>query len=318
MNKRRIQRQTLFNVFSKQLELGGVTPVGVFVCPLCRAGFCADALDGASPSLTLAHIIPDCLGGRAGSATLSCVQCNNDNGASIESYLLERFKYEDWEHGYGKKTARMTGEFGSIGIELTRSAPTSGWDIHPLEKHSNPRSLEQYRSWMDNLAHAPNQDPKLSFTWTIRNRPAAVSAGICQSAYLTMFAYFGYDFAFREQYEKYRNHVLNPSQTPCPVKINMVAPDAWNVLGVGEANVMFVRKPFKSIGVFMRFKPDDGRDRGFCIFFPSPEDENGTPPDFEMGPVEGVLLPRKTEILAHEPWALSRGWSAFTQRPIQP
>lgn len=308
------QRKALFAVFSKQLELGGVTPTGIFVCPLCREGFLPEALDGTEPSITLAHIIPDARGGKPSSATICCVKCNNGNGTSIESFLLERFKYEDWEHGHGKWNARLSGNFGNIGIDLTRASPASNWKFRPVDKQSNPKSIELYQEWVGQLASSLGQESELKISWSLRNRPVAISAAICQSAYLTMFAYFGYDFAFRDEYEKFREHIINPHQSPCPVKLNMVGTEALqSALGDEESKVMFVRKPFDGIGVFMRFRPKEGRARGFCVIFPKPEGEEPVP-EFEMGAVEGVLLPRRTELLAIDPWALTRSWKAFIQR----
>ena len=58
------RRRHLFDHYMRNLVLFKVNPAGIFVCPLCQDGIRKEALDGKEPYLTLAHVIPDKLGGR--------------------------------------------------------------------------------------------------------------------------------------------------------------------------------------------------------------------------------------------------------------
>src|SRR2546421_8889508 len=70
------ERQRLFDLFTRQPGHQDLTQGMIFYCPLCRRPFGREALAAHSLLLTLAHIIPDALGGTW--TTLACIKCNND------------------------------------------------------------------------------------------------------------------------------------------------------------------------------------------------------------------------------------------------
>jgi len=75
------KRQKLFEVNSAGLVALRMGKPDTFVCPLCVKVFTKDdlkpkdTLRGTELQLTLAHMIPEALGGRL--CTLACKDCNN-------------------------------------------------------------------------------------------------------------------------------------------------------------------------------------------------------------------------------------------------
>ncbi len=100
------RRAMLFDQFTKQRGHEDVTRGEIFFCPLCRTPFSREALDPAHLRLTLAHIIPDALGGTW--TTLACDECNNDKGGhELEADLAASMRVSDWVQGTGSLEVRM-------------------------------------------------------------------------------------------------------------------------------------------------------------------------------------------------------------------
>src|SRR5437868_5949014 len=92
-------RERLFDDYSERLARVQPEAAGTFICPLCQKPFTQAALSGNNPALTLAHVLPESLGGSF--CTLTCAPCNNDMGSDLEAFLLERFRAEDAMQGVG-------------------------------------------------------------------------------------------------------------------------------------------------------------------------------------------------------------------------
>jgi hypothetical protein len=112
------ERERLFTLYSRQLDRFRVDPPGIFVCPLCRVGVGPETLRGPNPLVSLAHVVPQALGGRH--YTLTCTACNNGNGTRLEAALCDKLRYDDWCVGVGTRPARLTGDFGELGVEFRR------------------------------------------------------------------------------------------------------------------------------------------------------------------------------------------------------
>src|SRR5437899_1275830 len=109
-------RNRLFEFYSTHLSHCMPDRQGVFVCPLCLRSFTREALDGPTPRLSIAHVVPKKMGGRL--CTLTCTECNNNSGTRIEADLFERFLAEDTWNGAVKTEARLSGPFGNVGIDF--------------------------------------------------------------------------------------------------------------------------------------------------------------------------------------------------------
>lgn len=100
-----IRRGKQFDRFVGQPGHEDMTQGQFFFCPLCRRPFDRDATGGDNPQLTLAHIIPQSLGGTW--ATLACAPRNNGHGHTIETDLLESHRVSDWVGGRGSIEVRI-------------------------------------------------------------------------------------------------------------------------------------------------------------------------------------------------------------------
>src|SRR5258708_2384810 len=91
------KRQRLFDLFTRQPGHQDLTQGMIFYCPLCRRPFGREALAADKLLLTLAHVIPDALGGTW--TTLACIKCNNDDGGrKLEADLAASRRMTDWVH----------------------------------------------------------------------------------------------------------------------------------------------------------------------------------------------------------------------------
>ena len=115
--KNAARRGRLFDLYVRQPGHEDVTQGRIFWCPLCRRPFEREATAGDNPRLTLAHIIPESLGGNW--TTLACADCNNGNGHEIEVDLLASHRFADWAAGRGTMKVRM-GEDGKVRAESRR------------------------------------------------------------------------------------------------------------------------------------------------------------------------------------------------------
>ncbi len=194
-----------------------MAPADSFVCPLCREIFSREALDCPNPGVSLAHIVTEALGGRR--YTLTCTDCNNRIGTELESHLVEKFRYDAWTQGVGIRSARMSGEFGEVGAQFQLSKDTSNWAIYFDLKQSNPAHFERLKHWLACSGGRPNPELTWTMKWSARFTPPRVCAAIIQSAYLLMFDYYGYEFAFHPHYEPTRNFILNPQEGNPPQNI---------------------------------------------------------------------------------------------------
>jgi hypothetical protein len=300
-------RQRLFELYSRQLELGGVTPIGIFICPLCGDGYTQDALNGPNPTVSLAHVVPAALGGKL--VTLACTRCNNGNGARLEAELIHHFGYQDWSKGVGTRNARLSGEFGNIGVEFKRSPDNSNWALYFVAAQTNPAHLTAFEEW--SRKHAENPDAEITWriSWTARKRPTEVGAAIYQSAYLLMFAYFGYDFVFPSPFGKLREHIVRPKEISWPGHINDLIPNSVSaILGQRDAAVMFVREPIPCLSAILRFRPRDGEERTLGVLLPPPETDEEQIPTIEQGKLNGVSVPYRPEILSTRPHYFAGLW----------
>lgn len=302
------ERRRLFDLYAAQFVAGGCTPDDCFVCPLCRDGYLRPALDGPDPAVSLAHVVPRSQGGKH--CTLTCTACNNGNGAGLESDLLERFRYDDWAAGVGEWPIRLSGAFGEIGaaLRIREPGPPVGLSIYAEERRSDRRTMAALLGGASPFA-GPDGDSRWTFRWSVRHRPGRIGAAIYQSAYLMMFAHFGYDFAFRDQYEPLRQQIFHPDEAIWPGRVFVLSADDFrSPLLRREGAVMFVRQPEPCVAVLLRFHPPEGRERVLGVLLPGPEADDGRVPLLEPGPLDGAVVPYRPEVLASRTHHFAELW----------
>ncbi|MBX7106043.1 MAG: HNH endonuclease [Gemmataceae bacterium] len=280
-------REKLFDDYAERLarQIGGGTRT--FVCPICQEKFAKNDVYGENPRLTLAHVIPEALGGTF--CTLACAGCNNNIGCELEAYLLDRFRAEDAMRGVGTIGGRLVGDFGSVGVEF-RSAPSGEpWPLFIIEKQTNLAVIRELETALDVPVESGTAMIKSSIKPYFRHRPSRVSAALYQSAFLAMFAYFGYEFAFDTRYAKLRDQIQKPDETILPGVFDQ-PPEAWaNEVLPEPHSVMMVKRPYSYILPVFRLRPKVGLSRVIGVPLPGLDDPVW-PPVRPRGKVDGVLV----------------------------
>lgn len=279
-------RENLFNDYSGRFaDVGG--QADSVQCPICLTIFGRDALVGDRPKLTLAHVLPESLGGTF--CSLACAGCNNDIGSDLEAFLIERFRAEDAMNGVGKLPGRLVGDFGSIGVEFQAAPPGEPWTVLVIEKQTNAADLQKLNLALGAKLDAPSTKIAAQIMPRSRNRPNRVSAALYQSAYLLMFAYFGYDVVNDLRYAKLREQILRPDEDILQAEFDM-PPEAWaNKELPDNHGVLIVKEPEPFIMPVFRLRPVGGRSRVIGVRLPG-LDNTTWPRPRPKGRVKGVVV----------------------------
>jgi HNH endonuclease len=305
------RRAMLFDQFTKQRGHEDVTRGEIFFCPLCRTPFGREALDPANLRLTLAHIIPDALGGTW--TTLACDECNNDKGGhELEADLAASMRVSDWVQGTGSLEVRM-GD-GSVLATATRFPDENRWHFEITTPMASPSVQELHRRG-EAIVQNPAAAQTMNFTLPLY-RPGRCWAAVCQSAYLLMFHYYGYDFARSPTYGPLRQQILRPDEQIVTGNIFIMGEDvAANVLQGKQAAVMFILKPVRAVLAVMRFRSPGKVNLVLAVVMPGP----GEPPlePTAITNFSGTVVPHEPELMAEQQgllWLRWHQWRAIHER----
>ncbi|QVL31254.1 hypothetical protein KIH39_20765 [Telmatocola sphagniphila] len=301
------KRQKLFEVNSAGMAALGMGEPDTFVCPLCVKVFTKDDLKPiGTPKvpefrLTLAHIIPEALGGRL--CTLACKDCNNGVGKALEAALKEQFVVEDAVKGTGKLRARLAGDFGNVGVEV--SFPGDGgqpWQLEPVARISNPVHAASLDKMLEGTEANPQAGPRSELKFEYKHQPGVVGAALYHVAYLMMFHYFGYPFVASPLGHQLRAQFREPDKDILP-RYFPVPPEDWVAANVDAARkhaVVLIQEPYIGIHIMMRFHPDKGLPRVIGVAL---SDLDGMSwPTGPVGLVRGAIVRIKTDGEELPPW----------------
>lgn len=306
------RRAHLFEQFTKQRGHEDVTRGEFFFCPLCRDPFGRDALDPANLRLTLAHIIPEALGGTW--TTLACDKCNNDKGGhELEADLAASMRVSDWAQGTGSLEIRA-GD-GRVRATATRFPAENRLHFEITTPMASPAVQEMKRRY-EAVAQNPAAAQPMKFTlpWY---RPGRCWSAVCQSAYLLMFHYYGYDFARSPTYGPLRQQILRPDEKIVSGNIFVMGEDvAANVLQGRQAAVMFMLKPVRAVLAVMRFRSPGKVNTVLGVLMPGP----GEPPLEPVGITDcsGTVVPHEPEMMGKQQglfWLRWHQWRAIHEQP---
>ncbi len=292
------KRERMFDRFVAQPGHEDITQGRYFYCPLCRSGpFPREATGGENPLLTLAHIVPDSLGGTW--TTLACAKCNNGHGHEIEADLLAHQKVGDWLHGRGPLNVRM-GDDKKVRAEFHRGVEGSGLHFEVKTPMLNP-AVQAHKAQLENLK--PGHGFRVSMPWF---RPNWVCAAVCQSAYLLMFRWFGYDFARNPQYNFVREQIFRPDSDVAATILELSVDDAEGFLDGKQAAVVFTRGPMQAILAVLRFRSPGGREQVLAVAMPGPGEDMLSSVNLS-GITYGPLID-SPEVLSNQKDALILSW----------
>jgi hypothetical protein len=196
--------EQMFQVLSADLSARRPESANAILCPLCMQAFTSDAI--SERRISVEHIIPSALGGAL--EAITCTECNNTHGSTLESHLVRAMQALDSLEGKGAIPAvfHNSGGHVSANIEWRSDAPT---EIKIVGKASNPAGVGAIR---DSI----KEGGTLNFTLTLGFMAEPYYRAILRVAYLAAFAYFGYGFALSEGASQVRR-VLDGDAVPSGV-----------------------------------------------------------------------------------------------------
>lgn len=194
------RKQEWFDLGAAAAERLFGRPVG-YVCPLCVHAFPSTAL------LSLEHAPPESIGGKE--VCLTCRQCNNSAGSSVDGQLALARERRDWSRGDSSKRQRATLDVGGnrVRFDLERT-PDLVTTLHSLPLQNNPvESLAFDEALKRALDDAGEAGIKYRFR-PIDDRHVRVS--LLRAAYLVAFAVLGCRYALRTELKPVRQQIANP------------------------------------------------------------------------------------------------------------
>lgn len=241
------KRQQRFNDLS--INLGFYTNneiPGQFVCPICLTLF--DSINDLSD----AHIVPEAMGGSL--VTITCRKCNNEVGRTIESYEIERAKFNRTFLGDGKNSWRVrlypldsNKESGKVlaDMSLIEDGQKQTWKFKIVDRQYNPAALNEIIKSLMNPSGGFNVNFRAKAGW------CRAKLTYLHSAFLFLFDQFGYEW------------VLNPCTTPIREQIQKPQEDliSFNTIQLPKFSGDLTKPSLNLI-----VKPKESK--GFLVIFP--------------------------------------------------
>jgi len=181
-----------------------------YICPLC---FNAIQDNNAKSQLTEEHVPQVSLGGK--SVTLTCKNCNNSCGSSIDFYLLNTIKaieQKTFKHGTDRNVYILHGQKHlNASIKIKES---NDIELFVSDKNNNPNVLKYFQEDIllkDSIINVQNKNLSLN------HRMFYIA--LLKNAYLILFSYFGYTFLMDKYYDRLRTQILNPNSIILPYQL---------------------------------------------------------------------------------------------------
>ena len=211
----------------------------LYYCPICGIGYPeSSAITGAD--LTLEDVPPRSVGGKP--ILLTCRQCNSTAGHKIDVCTASKKKFEE----FGRVVCDQ--EKGTISVVTLSMADFSiatsicterSFDVIPLPNANPPATIEKYKEYLGNFAanNVNGFEFKLSMTQKYDHRFYKLSQ--LKSAFLLMFAWLGYRYAFDPRLEAVRRQIQEPENDILGTRFWIEGTESTPL-----KKVMFMRNPF--------------------------------------------------------------------------
>ena len=250
------KRLSIFRYGSKAIAKYLNGDSSLYYCPICSLGYPeSSAITG--DSLTIEHIPPESAGGKP--ILLTCRNCNSLAGHTVDVSVSSKNKFAEFENimfGEDKGTIPFaTLSLGDLQI-ATSIHKENSLDIRPLEKANSPTIIDKYKKHLMNHSH--DLQFKLSISHKYDSRLFKLS--YLKSAFLLLFAWLGYRYAFDTRLNGVRQQLQKP-------KSDILGTRFW-IEGNGNVplnKIMFLSSPLPMFLVSFN---------NFCIVLPSLESKN--------------------------------------------
>jgi hypothetical protein len=164
---------------------------GMIMCPLC---FQVVMLDADETSLvSLEHAPPSQLGGKV--VGLTCKDCNNTHGTTLDSKLIEYYRVTRSLVGDGSRFTNanlQVNELPPIRVNFN-IAGNNSWQMFPIVKASNPDTIAKVNHIFERTQKSPYEKFSLVLQFD-QPHDRIVRVALIRAAYLIAFGQFGYGF----------------------------------------------------------------------------------------------------------------------------
>jgi hypothetical protein len=306
-----IRRERLFELFTRQPGHEEMTRGEYFFCPICRNPFGRDALGADNLRLSLAHIIPDVLGGTW--TTLTCVTCNNEKGGrDLEADLVESLRLGDWLEGIGPIRVRI-GDEGRVRAELRRFPAENRLAFTITTPMANPATADLKRRG-DEIQRKASGSLRFRLRFPLY-RARRCWAAVCQSAYLLLFGQFGYDFARHPTYSRLREQIIRPDEHLLDGNIFVLGENAAQILNGSQGAVMFVNEPVRALLAVLRFRSPGKLEQVLGVMLPGPGDPDL--PCLDLKRFSGAIVPYEPDLMSEQAGYLWMRWHMWRKENEQ-
>ena len=200
------RRLRIFRYGSKAIAKYRNGDSSLYYCPICGLGY-PEASAIAGDNLTLEHIPPDSIGGKP--ILMTCRNCNSLAGRTIDVSIASKKKFGEFEDiVFGQKKGIVPSVTLSLGDLHVAAAihKENSFDIRPIENANSPIILDMYKKHLMN--HSNNLQFKVSISHKYDNRFFKLS--YLKSAFLLVFAWLGYRYAFDTRLDVVRQQLQEP------------------------------------------------------------------------------------------------------------
>jgi hypothetical protein len=221
----------------------------LYYCPICGAGY-PESSAIAGTELTLEHVPPQCVGGKP--TLLTCRHCNSSAGHNMDVSTASKRKFEEFArivYGQEKGTIPCV-TFSIAGFSIVTSICTErSFDVIPVRYANPPGTTEKYEEHLKNLAANKAQEFEFKISMTQKYDPRLYKLSQLKSAFLLIFAWLGYRYAFDPRLELVRRQIREPENDMLGTRFWIEGNESTPL-----KKVMFMRNPFPAFLVsFDRF-----------------------------------------------------------------
>lgn len=204
------RRLSIFRYGSKAIAKYMNGDSSLYYCPICGLGYPeSSAIKG--DDLTLEHVPPESFGGKP--ILLTCRNCNSLSGYTLDVSVSSKKKFEYFGrivHGQEKGTIPFAMlSLGDIQIAVSIQRENS-FDIRPLEMANAPTILEKYQRHLMNSSGNKGKDLKFNLSTSYKYNNRSFKLSYLKSAFLMVFAWLGYRYAFDPRLNVVRQQVQEP------------------------------------------------------------------------------------------------------------
>jgi len=250
------KRERLFSLYSKNLSFYKPEYADHFLCPVCKCLFAHEDLN----KLSLAHIIPESIGGRQ--LTLACSKCDNRIGHDFDIHLSREMlilsQQRRKEGIYGR--LRVNGG-KKYGIMFKGQLLNAGHcDMHIRPPHDVPPDI--WKTRMDELTDINPKNVKISLNLF---NPPRRNVSYIYSAFLLMFSKLGYEYVLSPNVDPIRQVLMGDylSSKVYQLILDLQKPLAqWPI-----PSIYMLTQPAETRSFLICF-PSANKGRMRCVFMP--------------------------------------------------